>query len=96
MDGKGLFSVANVELIRAYGVGSVDWLALFDESLILGMWSNPKPNEVIAAFRGQRPHPRVHSSRPKLTDLLKMQRWVRRSGLQKRELAIGLLTCLGR
>jgi len=93
---NGTLTSPNVELILAYGAGSVDWLALFDESLILSMCSNPKPNEVITAFRGQRPHPRVHASRPKFANLLKMQGRVRRVGLQKRELAIGLLTRLCR
>jgi hypothetical protein len=62
----------NVELIRAYGVGSVDWLALPDEAFIFGVCSNPKPNEVVAAFDCQSPYPRVHTSRSESTDLLKM------------------------
>jgi hypothetical protein len=71
-DGKGLFSAANVELIRGYAAGSVDWLALLDEALILRVRSYPKPNKVIAALGGQRAHPEVYASRPKFADFLKV------------------------
>jgi hypothetical protein len=83
----------SVELIRAYSAGS-DWLALFDEPLILGMCSDSKPNKIIAAYRRQCPHPRVHASRPKFADFLEIQGRMRRIGLQKGELVIGLLTRL--
>jgi hypothetical protein len=64
----------NVDLIRAYGVGSFDWLALLDGAFIFSVCSSPEPNKVITAFDGKRPYPWINASRPESSDFLKMQR----------------------
>jgi hypothetical protein len=69
---------------------------LAKQPIVVGMATDPKPDETIRRFDCQRAVVRANPCRPELADLLEVKRWVPRLLFQTRVRAVCEIAYVGR